>query len=57
MVVLFTFSCSGDGELSKTLSIHGSKITFLFENDMECLGHRVYSIMLKWTAGKQCVRI
>jgi hypothetical protein len=41
MVVLFTFNCSGDVEVSKTLSIHGIKVELLFENHMEYLGHGV----------------
>jgi len=41
MVVLFIFSCSGDDEVSKTFSIHGSKTEFLFENHVEYLGHGV----------------
>jgi hypothetical protein len=41
MVVLFIFSCSGDGEVSKTFSIYGSKTEFLFENHVEYLGHGV----------------
>jgi hypothetical protein len=41
MVVLFIFSCSGDGEVSRTFSIYGSKTEFLFENHVEYLGHGI----------------
>jgi hypothetical protein len=53
MVVLFIFSCSGDVEVSKTFSIHGSK-SFCLKTTwniwaMEC------SVTLKCTVGKQCI--